>query len=164
MEAFAMSIIYENFAAIAALIGVIVGGLLGAIGTYLAQSKLLNKQREWQLDDQRRRWRREELDKLSTHIRQLTKRVGVMAAKVIDGVDTKMDHSELLREINELGSLMTYQDEELTKLVDKYIDIAKEITVEIEAKNITAMATKPLFEINRQVIGRLEELIKETFR
>jgi len=50
-------LVSDNFAAIAALVGV----LVGAVGTYVVQSRLQERQRKWALDDQRRKWKRQQL-------------------------------------------------------------------------------------------------------
>ena len=49
---------------ISVLLGVIIGGGI----TYLNQSKFTKQQREWDLDDRKRRWQRENLKELETHI------------------------------------------------------------------------------------------------
>ena len=49
---------------IAALLGVVIG----AAGTYLIQSSLQKRQRDWDLDDQKRQWKRERLKRLSDQL------------------------------------------------------------------------------------------------
>lgn len=93
-------LISDNFSAIMALAGV----LVGAVGTYLVQSRLHERQRTWALDDQRRQWRREQLERVREAQSQVTicldKLVGIVKAtkSMVDSDQLPMYTLEDIRE------------------------------------------------------------------
>ena len=90
------------FAPIMAVCGLVIGLILGALGILLVQSRLVNKQRNWMLEDQgrqrkrdlddrRRNWEEERLTHLSLQVNRISSLVYHLSIVLEDGNETDLN-------------------------------------------------------------------------
>ena len=115
---------------IVAVCGLVIGLILGTLGILLLQSRLVNKQRNWMLEDQqrqrerdlddrRRNWEKERLTNLLTQVNRLSSLVYQLSVLLEDGNET--DLNNMVQELKDtLSQIDSSFDAELNRLFEVF--------------------------------------------
>jgi hypothetical protein len=117
---------------IVAVCGLVIGLILGALGILLVQSRLVNKQRNWMLEDQgrqherdlddrRRSWEKERLTNLLTQVNRLSSLVYQLSVLLEEGNETELNNKvhELKDTLSQIDSSF---DDDLGRLFQAFND------------------------------------------
>lgn len=114
---------------IMAVCGLVIGLILGALGILLVQSRLVNKQRNWMLEDQgrqrerdlddrRRNWEKERLTNLLTQVNRLSSLVYQLSVLLEEGNET-----ELNNKVHELKDTLSQIDSSFDAELDRLFEV-----------------------------------------
>ena len=116
-------------APIVAICSLVIGLILGALGILLVQSRLLNKQRNWMLEDQgrqrgrdlddwRRNWEKERLTHLTVQVNRISSLVYRLSVVLEDGNET-----ELNNKVHELKDTLSQIDSSFDAELDRLFEV-----------------------------------------
>jgi gas vesicle protein len=147
-------------APIVAVCGVMIGCILGAVGTLLVQTKLLNNQRKWMLEDQqrqrerdldnqRRNWKKERLTNLLTQVNRISNLVYQISVMLEAGNETEINTT--VQELKDaLSKIDSSFDDGLDRLFESFNN---EILTAVRTNEIGTL--KKLLQHIRQRINML---------
>jgi hypothetical protein len=117
---------------IVAVCGLVIGLILGTLGILLLQSRLVNKQRNWMLEDQgrqrerdlddrRRNWEKERLTHLTLQVNRISSLVYHLSVLLEDGNETELNNKihELKDTLSQIDSSF---DDDLGRLFQAFND------------------------------------------
>lgn len=134
-----------------ALLGVIIGGGVA----YLNQSRLQKQQREWDLDDKNRLWKRERIEKHLERSKEFLSRLHQVAI-----VFSESQLEDILKEISiEYGRFISdisiVADTEIVDILNEF----KEVSSKTEDKEFRLLKKYLV-----KVIDRLSSMLEDTYR
>ena len=136
--------------------------LLGPILGFTASFVLQAWQRKWTLDDQRRKWKRRELEEISKTYKGIAEFVSKVRFAGIIISDDKMEYEKI--ESANATTIPPFRDEELFDLQGMFIDVFREIfegESKIEEKS---EQFKVIISIGREFQERINTLLEETYK
>jgi hypothetical protein len=143
------------------------GVILGSGITYLVQSGILKKQREWELDNQKREWKRSRLNSILQQYIEIANEstffLTLAKTKSLEEFQTSI--------IQRMSRIDFWEDEELSSLQESYADLlmsliffySNNLDKEIEIMPQLAQQVNKLSSTFVGIKSRINQLLENTY-